>query len=47
VFKANLLLEGADPAIVDQIDIDPSNALFYPLLPSFRLNLLKAYQIQL
>jgi hypothetical protein len=47
VFKANLLLENVDPALVDQIDIDPSNPLFYPLLPSFRLNLLKAYQIQL
>jgi hypothetical protein len=33
--------------VVDVVDIDPSNPLFFPLLPSFRLNLLKAYQIQL
>jgi hypothetical protein len=45
--KVNLLLDGADPAVVDVVDIDPSNPLFFPLLPSFRLNLLKAYQIQL
>jgi hypothetical protein len=47
VVKANLLLDGADPAIVDQVDIDPNNPLFFPLLPAFQANFLRAYQIQL
>lgn len=47
VVKANLLLDGADPSIVDQVDIDPNNPLFFPLLPAFQANFLRAYQIQL
>lgn len=47
VVRLHLLLEGADPAVVDQIDVDPGNALFYPLLPTFRMNFLKAYDIQI
>ncbi|MGA1380861.1 MAG: hypothetical protein ACO30N_04800 [Schleiferiaceae bacterium] len=47
VVKANLLLDGADPAIVDQFDIAPNNPLFFPLLPAFQANFLRAYQIQL
>lgn len=47
VVKANLLLDGADPAVVDQVDIDPNNPLFFPLLPAFKANFLRAYQIQL